>query len=148
MTVLRDVLVVLHIVGLAAIIGPWLAAPREPRIRMAMVWGARAQVVTGLILVAVHQMSGDPADRLNNAKIGVKLVVAIACAACAEIANGRQRRALACEPMTAGRAAPVTAGGQMEAPAAPPGEAVPAAGLVQAAALLAILNVCIAVLWR
>src|SRR6478752_2331213 len=95
MSVVIGVLVVLHLLGAAAIIGPWLAAPRSGRIRMAMVWGARAQLVTGILLVGLHEMSSDPADELIRAKIGVKLVIAVACVACAEIANGRQRRALA-----------------------------------------------------
>ncbi|HEY8308185.1 MAG TPA: hypothetical protein VIG79_16040 [Lapillicoccus sp.] len=97
MHVVIGILVVLHLVGAAAIIGPWLAAPRSGRIRMAMVLGAPAQVVTGLVLVGLHEMSSDPADELIRAKIGVKLVIALACAASAEIANGRQRRALAVE---------------------------------------------------
>ncbi|HEY6744013.1 MAG TPA: hypothetical protein VI110_16755 [Lapillicoccus sp.] len=136
MRVLIGVFVVLHLLGLAAIIGPWLAAPRAGRIRMAMVWGARAQVVTGIVLVGLHEMSSDPADALNRTKIGVKLVVAVACAACAEIANGRQRRALAAADGDGGGAS----GGTTTA-------VLPAAGLVQATALLAILNVCVAVLW-
>jgi hypothetical protein len=147
MTVLRDVLVVLHILGLAAIIGPWLAAPREPRIRMAMVWGARAQVVTGMLLVAVHQMSDDPADRLNPAKIGVKLVVAVACTACAEVANGRQHRATTAEPVRARGVRPATAGSGALDRGSAAGAAVPAAALVQAAALLAVVNVCVAIFW-
>ena len=126
------IVVVLHLLGAAAIIGPWLAAPRSGRIRMAMVWGARAQVVTGIVLVGLHEMSSDSSDPLNRTKIGVKLVVALACAACAEIANGRQRRALAAAADGAGGTATVT---------------LPATGLVHATALLAILNVCIAVLW-
>ena len=89
MRVVIGAVVVLHLLGAAAIIGPWLAAPRSGRIRMAMVWGARAQVVTGIVLVGLHEMSSDPADALNRTKIGVKLLVALACAACAEIANGR-----------------------------------------------------------
>jgi hypothetical protein len=133
MGVVIGVLVVLHLLGAAAIIGPWLAAPSAGRIRMAMVWGARAQVVTGILLVGLHEMSSDPADELIRAKIGVKLVIALAVAACAEIANGRQRRALAAEPGSA-------AGSTTTA-------TLPATGLVQATALLAILNVCIAVLW-
>jgi hypothetical protein len=135
MRVVIGVLVVLHLLGAAAIIGPWLAAPRSGRIRMAMVWGARAQVVTGILLVGLHEMSSDPADDLIRPKIGVKLVIALAVAACAEIANGRQRRALATD---AGVDAP--GGGATTA-------VLPATGLVQAAALLAILNVCVAVLW-
>lgn len=133
MGVLIGVFVVLHLLGAAAIIGPWLAAPRDGRIRMAMVWGARAQVVTGIVLVGLHEMSSDPSDALNRTKIGVKLIVALACAACAEIANGRQRRALAAAD-PAGAAATTTA-------------TLPATGLVRATALLAVLNVCIAVLW-
>ena len=133
MRVVIGAVVVLHLLGAAAIIGPWLAAPRSGRIRMAMVWGARAQVVTGIVLVGLHEMSSDPADALNRTKIGVKLLVALACAACAEIANGRQRRARAAAPADGG-------GGTATA-------TLPATGLVQATALLAILNVCVAVLW-
>ena len=58
--------------------------------------------------------------------------------ACAEIANGRQRRALA-----AADAGDSAAAGKGELTTV----VLPAAGLVQATALLAILNVCVAVLW-
>lgn len=138
MRVLIGVFVVLHLLGAAAIIGPWLAAPREPRIRMAMVWGARAQVVTGLLLVGLHEMSSDPAEKLDHVKIGVKLLVALACAACAEIANGRQRRAA--RELAQPRGTGATTAGTTTA-------VVPAAGLTRAAALLAVVNVCVAVLW-
>jgi hypothetical protein len=102
---------------------------------MAMVWGARAQIVTGIVLVGLHEMSNDPADALNRTKIGVKLLVALACVACAEIANGRQRRALLPEPAAGGSPRGATTA------------VLPATALVQATALLAILNVCVAVLW-
>jgi len=137
MRVVIGVLVVLHLLGAAAIIGPWLAAPRSGRIRMAMVWGARAQLVTGILLVGLHEMSSDPADELIRAKIGVKLVIAVACVACAEIANGRQRRALSAADGDGGAGA---GGGSTTA-------VLPATGLVQATAILAIVNVCVAVLW-
>jgi hypothetical protein len=137
MRVVIGILVVLHLLGAAAIIGPWLAAPRAGRIRMAMVWGARAQVVTGILLVGLHEMSSDPADELIRAKIGVKLVIALAVAACAEVASGRQRRALSA----------ADAGDSVGAGGAAATAVLPAAGLVQATALLAILNVCVAVLW-
>jgi hypothetical protein len=135
MSVVIGIVVVLHLLGAAAIIGPWLAAPRSGRIRMAMVWGARAQVVTGIVLVGLHEMSNDPSDALNRTKIGVKLVIALACVACAEIANGRQRRALAAAPSDDGAGGGTTT------------MTLPATGLVHATALLAILNVCVAVLW-
>lgn len=138
MAVVISVLVVLHLLGAAAIIGPWLAAPRQPRIAMAMVWGARAQLVTGLVLVGLHEMSTDPAEKLNHVKIGVKLLVAIACVACAEIARGRQARAAAGEvpQESAGRPGATTTLAT-----------VPAAGLTRATALLAVLNLLVAVLW-
>jgi hypothetical protein len=137
MRVVIGIVVVLHLLGAAAIIGPWLAAPRSGRIRMAMVWGARAQVVTGIVLVGLYEMSSDPADELIRAKIGVKLVIALAVAACAEIANGRQRRALSAADVDGGARA---GGGATTA-------VLPATGLVQATAILAIVNVCVAVLW-
>lgn len=152
MRVVIGIVVVFHLLGLAAIIGPWLAAPRAGRIRMAMVWGARAQVVTGIVLVGLHEMSSDPSDALNRTKIGVKLVVALACTACAEIANGRQRRALAAAAGATGDMnAAAGSTGDINAPGGASGgtttAVLPATGLVQATALLAILNVCVAVLW-
>ncbi len=151
MSVAISVLVVLHLLGAAAIIGPWLAAPRRPRIAMAMVWGARAQLVTGLVLVGLHEMSTDPAEALNHVKIGVKLLVALACAACAEIARARQARAETGGTGEAGQTAGLAgadrgprtgerAGGSAFA-------TVPAAGLTRATALLAVLNLLVAVLW-
>ena len=55
---------------------------------------------------------------MNNTKIGVKLLVAIAVVACAEIAAGKERRGEGARPQ-----------------------------LVNAAGALALVNVAIAVLW-
>lgn len=110
------VFVVLHLLGMAAILGGWLAVRLgASRGLMSLVWGARAQVVIGLVLVALNEFNK---EELNNVKIGVKLVVALAVAACAEIANGGARK----------------------------GSEQPA--LVNAAAGLAVVNVLVAVLWQ
>lgn len=114
MDVVKDLLVFLHLVGMAAIVGGWLVVRNEPRIVAPIVWGARAQIVTGLLLVGVAEALDDP---VNNPKVGVKLVVALAVAACAEIANARQKR----------------------------GEPNPT--LVHAAGALALLNTAVAALW-
>jgi hypothetical protein len=114
MELLRNLLVLAHLVGMAAIVGGWLVVRAEPRVVPTIVWGARAQLLTGLLLVGVLE-AGDEA--VNNAKIGLKLLVAIAVAACAEIGNARQRR----------------------------GDE--SATLVHAAGALALLNTAIAVLW-
>jgi hypothetical protein len=114
MDFVKDLFVLLHLVGMAAVVGGWIAVVRAPKIIPAILWGARAQVLTGLLLVGIHEMGDDP---VNNAKVGVKLLVALAVAACAEIANARQKR----------------------------GEPKPT--LVGAAGALALLNTAIAVLW-
>lgn len=114
MDVLINVVVVLHLLGMAAIVGGWIAHRAGATALSPIVWGARAQLVTGLILVGLDEANKDP---VNHAKIGVKLVVAIAVVACAEIARGRTKRDQ------------------------------PSGQLLDAAGLLAILNVAVAVLW-
>ncbi|GMA33945.1 MULTISPECIES: hypothetical protein [Demequina] len=94
MDILRYTLLVLHIIGLAAIIGPFLDQWRADtkRITQTMVWGARAQVLTGLLLVGVAEMNDYD---LDHAKIAVKLVVALAIAGLAEAGGKKTRVALA-----------------------------------------------------
>lgn len=79
MDILRQVLFVLHIVGLASLLGGVLvqiSAFRggKARILPAIMHGAWVQLVTGVALVGVIA-SGD--DHVNNAKIGVKLAILI-----------------------------------------------------------------------
>jgi uncharacterized membrane protein HdeD (DUF308 family) len=114
MDFVKDLFVLLHLVGMAAVVGGWIAVVRAPKVIPANLWGARAQVLTGLLLVGIHEMNDDPT---NNTKVAVKLLVALAVAACAEIANARQKR----------------------------GEPNPT--LVNAAGALALLNTAVAVLW-
>jgi hypothetical protein len=113
MDLLINLVVVLHLLGLAAIVGSAVFVARGVP-TPALVWGARAQVVTGLLLVGLNQAADEPVD---NTKIAVKLVVALAVAACAEIAAGRDRR----------------------------GQGNP--NLVHAAGALAVVNTMVAVLW-
>ena len=109
------VLVVLHLLGMALIVGGWLSRQLgAPRGLVPLVWGARAQLVLGLALVALAEISQ---EEVNNAKIGVKLIVALGVIACAEIARARSRK----------------------------GSEQPA--LVDAAFALTLVNVLVAVLW-
>lgn len=117
MEVVYNLIVVAHLLGMAAIVGGWLAVARDPRPSEVMVWGARIQVVTGLVLVGMAEAIDSLDIELDHAKVGVKLVVAIAVAACAEIARARGKR----------------------------GENV--ATLVNAAGILAIVNVIVAAMW-
>ena len=89
---LRLALLVVHIVGLAAIIGPYLAQWRqrerfEVRIMLA---GGIAQVVTGIALVIVR---GTNETDITPGKIAIKLVVTILIVASTIVALGVQRAA-------------------------------------------------------
>ncbi|MFC5747474.1 hypothetical protein [Actinomadura rugatobispora] len=80
MEFVRLLLLFFHFVGLAVLIGGFLAqlpAVREGRARpaTAMLHGALTQVVTGVALVGVAQGALD--KEVDNAKIGVKLLVAL-----------------------------------------------------------------------
>jgi hypothetical protein len=77
MQILEIVLLVLHLVGLAAVVFGVLAQVRRPqrRITAAVVHGATLQLLTGLALVGVLE-AGD-AD-VNHVKVGIKLIVALA----------------------------------------------------------------------
>jgi hypothetical protein len=81
MAFIYNVLVVLHFIGLASLIGGFLVQIKSsPRvINNAMLHGALTQLVTGILLVGLRYPlnSSDPAEwsKPDNAKIGVKLVV-------------------------------------------------------------------------
>ncbi|CCH76448.1 conserved hypothetical protein [Nostocoides japonicum T1-X7] len=90
MTVVIHILLVLHLLGMAAILAGWTAYRMGAGKALApLVWGARAQIVTGLLLVGLNEADD---QAVNHAKIGVKLLVALGVVACAEIANARGRR--------------------------------------------------------
>ncbi len=71
-------LVVLHLLGMAAVVGGYLATMRSPRVVPAMVHGALTQLVTGLAMVGMRESKVVPGEEpLDHAKIGVKLLVAL-----------------------------------------------------------------------
>ncbi|WP_026554240.1 hypothetical protein [Arthrobacter sp. 35W] len=75
MDILKYILIFLHILGAAAIVGGWFATFKKPTVLPIQLWGAIAQLVTGLLLVGLAEMGDGP---VNHAKIGVKAVIAIA----------------------------------------------------------------------
>lgn len=81
MEIVRDILVFLHFIGLAALFGGlFVQLKASPRVANAAMWhGALTQLVTGVLLVGVIEM-GDLYDP-NHAKVGVKLVIALVIAA-------------------------------------------------------------------
>ena len=77
MEILRNVVFFVHLVGFALLLGGSVAQYLSGKLRInaAMLGGAAIQVVTGLILAAPWGL--DPGEKLNNVKLGVKLVIAL-----------------------------------------------------------------------
>ncbi|WP_336085604.1 hypothetical protein [Nocardia sp. SSK8] len=110
-----NLVVVTHLLGMAAVVGGYVAG--RPAVSELMVWGARAQLITGIALAglasAIDSLGKDP----NTTKLAVKLAIAVAVCAFAEIARADAKRGERADWMT------------------------------DAAGGLAILNVLVAVLW-
>ncbi|HEX6195388.1 MAG TPA: hypothetical protein VFZ37_05735 [Jiangellaceae bacterium] len=82
MDIVYNLLVVLHFLGLASLIGGWMVqlSARERVVNSAMLHGVYTQLVTGIALVGLAE-GVDSLDReIDNAKIGVKLAVALVIA--------------------------------------------------------------------
>ena len=79
METLIGITVILHFIGLAALLGGVLVQVKETiagkgRIVTAMIHGALTQLVTGILLVGFVQMNG---EEVNNTKIAFKLGIVI-----------------------------------------------------------------------
>lgn len=93
MDVVHKILLALHLLGMAAIVGGWLVTRSSGTgVSSVIVWGARAQIITGILLVGLAQSNKEDDFTVNNTKIAVKLVLALVVAAMAEIAAGRAKR--------------------------------------------------------
>lgn len=118
MDFIYNLVVLVHLLAMALLVGAYVATLKAPRVSEPMVWGARLVFLSGVALMGMREAidSLDKPD-LIMAKMIVKLVIALAVVACAEIARAKQKRN------------------------------EPAVNLVHAAGGLAIINVVIAVLW-
>lgn len=93
--VVELILIIIHFLGMAAIVGPFFFQLRRKTgfdFRVMLI-GAITQVVTGLALVGVAYGIGE--EEVNNAKIGVKFTVALVVLAATIIATMRQKKAVA-----------------------------------------------------
>ncbi|ATD69468.1 MULTISPECIES: hypothetical protein [Gordonia] len=90
MDVLRNVVILLHIVGFAVTFGTWVsqAVTREFRFTRVMDYGVLLSFITGLALAAPWPAGID----LNYPKIGIKLVILVALGAILGIGSARQKR--------------------------------------------------------
>ena len=79
MEILFNVLVVLHFVGLASLLGGFLVQmSTTPRgINNAMLHGVLTQVVTGIAMVGIVSAKLLEDETVDNTKIAIKLVIAL-----------------------------------------------------------------------
>jgi hypothetical protein len=76
MQLAHQLLLLLHLIGFAALFGGFLVQmkSREPEINAAMLHGSYTMLVTGIALTVLIEMGDDP---VNHVKIGIKLAVAL-----------------------------------------------------------------------
>lgn len=79
MELLLHVVLVLHLLGWAFVLGGVAVSMREPRLPGGALHGILTALVTGILLVLIGSLGLD--EDYDNAKIGVKLVVALAVTA-------------------------------------------------------------------
>ena len=86
-----NLLVVLHFIGLASLLGGFLVQMRsaDKGVNPAMLHGALTQLATGVLLVGIASAGLVPGEEVDNAKITVKLVIVLIITALAFI--GRRR---------------------------------------------------------
>ncbi|WP_280236963.1 hypothetical protein [Nocardia cyriacigeorgica] len=90
MDLIYNVVVVTHLLGMAAVVGGYAAG--QPVVSEVMVWGARLQLITGVALVGLAE-SIDSLDKdLNMVKIGIKLTISVLVAAFAEMGRADAKR--------------------------------------------------------
>ncbi len=75
MELLKNLLLVLHLIGWAMVLGGVLATMRAPKLAPGVLHGALTALVTGILMVGVIEM-GD-LHPVDHTKIGVKLVIAL-----------------------------------------------------------------------
>lgn len=76
MTVVYDLLLVLHLIGWAIVLGGALTHLRRPEIATGMLHGILTALVTGVAMVGIAS-SGLVDENLDNTKVGVKLLIAL-----------------------------------------------------------------------
>jgi hypothetical protein len=98
MTILYNIVVFLHIVGAAMIVGIWIGQMKKPTVHPRQFDGAMTQLLTGILLMGLIPALDMDA---NYAKLGIKFVIALAVGVLAFI--GR-RKYKAGEPVSSGLA--------------------------------------------
>ena len=96
MDLVRDITLIVHFIGLALIIGPFIVQMRAHSGYFFgwVLTGASVQLVTGLLLTGLAEMrlADDPDMSVNHAKIAVKTVLALIIFVVAVVAYRKQKK--------------------------------------------------------
>lgn len=90
METLYDILLVLHLIGWAIVLGGALATLRTPAIPRGMLHGILTALVTGIAMVGLAS-AGMAGGEPDNARVAVKLVVALVVTALVVLGGRRER---------------------------------------------------------
>lgn len=74
MNIVTGILIVLHLIGWAIVLGSALANMRTPKIASGMLHGILTALISGILIVGLAEM-GD--GGLNHMKIGIKLLITL-----------------------------------------------------------------------
>ena len=91
MEILRLILVVLHLLGMAIIIGGYFTNIKAPKVSPGMLHGAYLQLVTGLALTGLAEAMVEEGEAVNHMKIGIKVVLALAVAVFAFLGKRKEK---------------------------------------------------------
>ncbi|MFM7144839.1 MAG: hypothetical protein ACKOW5_00700 [Actinomycetales bacterium] len=91
MQIVYDLLVILHFIGLASLLGGFLVqmSSAEKGVNPAMLHGALTQLVTGLLMVGLIE-SGAVDEEANMTKISVKLAIVVIVTVLAFVGRRKQ----------------------------------------------------------
>ena len=98
MNIVYNVMVFLHIIGAAMIVGIWIGQMKKPTVHPRQFDGAALQIITGIIMMGLIPALDRDA---NYAKLGVKLVIALVVVVLAFIGRRKYKKD---EPVSKGLA--------------------------------------------
>jgi hypothetical protein len=98
MKIVFDILVFLHIVGAAMIVGIWIGQMKKPTVHPRQFDGAVLQLLTGVAMMGLIPALDMQA---NYAKLGIKFVIALVVAVLAFIGSRKYKKG---EPVSKGLA--------------------------------------------
>lgn len=90
MSILFSILVFLHIVGAAMIVGYWIATLKEPTVHPRQRDGAFLQLLTGIAMMGLLPFMPDAEP--NYFKLGIKFAIGVAVAVLAVIGSRKVKK--------------------------------------------------------